>query len=111
MFSDFCCKFFTPKLFVCCKCDTVVYKHVIKVLTVSGHAHGQTLLEATVLAAVPVHSHDQTVLVRHTHLVADVLLDAASEETLRRENATCVREHNKKHGNNTSTSKLLQHHS
>lgn len=51
-------------------------------LTVSGHAHRETLLKAAVLAPVPVHTHDETILVLHTHLVVDVLLDAASEETL-----------------------------
>lgn len=51
-------------------------------LTISGHAHVETLLEAAVLAAVAVHAHDQAALVLHTHLVVDVLLDAAAEETL-----------------------------
>lgn len=53
-------------------------------LTISGHAHRETLLEAAVLAAVAVHAHDETLLVLHTHLVVDVLLDAASEEALQR---------------------------
>lgn len=34
------------------------------------------------LAPVSVHAHDETVFVLHTHLVVDVLLNAASEETL-----------------------------
>lgn len=55
-------------------------------LTISGHAHGEALLEAAVLAPVSVHAHDQTVLVLHTHLVVDVLLDAAAEKTLKQAN-------------------------
>ncbi|KAG7219063.1 hypothetical protein INR49_003598, partial [Caranx melampygus] len=51
-------------------------------LTVSAHAHRQTLLEATLLAAVPVDPHDGAALVLHTLLVLDVLLDAAAEEAL-----------------------------
>ena len=51
-------------------------------LTISGHAHRQALLEAAVLAAVAVHAHDQAVLVLHTHLIVDVLLDAPAEEAL-----------------------------
>lgn len=54
-------------------------------LTISGHAHREALLEAAVLAAVPVHAHDETLLVLHAHLVVDVLLNAASEETLEKE--------------------------
>lgn len=51
-------------------------------LTISGHAHGKALLEAAVLAAVSVHAHDETLLILHAHLVMDILLNAASEETL-----------------------------
>lgn len=51
-------------------------------LTISGHAHGETLLKAAVLAAVAVHAHDETVFILHAHLVVDILLNAASEETL-----------------------------
>lgn len=51
-------------------------------LTISGHAHGETLLETAVLAPVAVHAHDQAAFILHTHLVVDVLLDAAAEETL-----------------------------
>lgn len=51
-------------------------------LTISGHAHGETLLKAAVLAPVPVHANDETLLVLHAHLVVDVLLDASSEEAL-----------------------------
>ena len=51
-------------------------------LTISGHAHGETLLKAAVLAPVSVHAHDETVFILHTHLVVDILLNAASEKTL-----------------------------
>lgn len=51
-------------------------------LTITGHAHGQTLLEAAVLATVAVHAHDQAVLVLHAHLVVNVLLNAAAKESL-----------------------------
>lgn len=34
------------------------------------------------LAPIAVHAHDETVLIFHAHLVVDVLLDAAAEETL-----------------------------
>lgn len=37
------------------------------------------------LAPVAVHAHDQTVLILHTHLVVDVLLDAAAEKALKQE--------------------------
>ena len=53
-------------------------------LTISGHAHRQTLLETAVLAPVAIHTHDQAVLILHTHLVVDILLDAAPEKALRR---------------------------
>lgn len=51
-------------------------------LTISWHADREALLETAVLAPVPIHAHDQTVLILHAHLVVDVLLDAASEKTL-----------------------------
>lgn len=51
-------------------------------LTITGHAHSQTLLEAAVLATVAVHAHDQAVLILHAHLVVNVLLNAAAKETL-----------------------------
>lgn len=51
-------------------------------LTISGHAHGETLLKAAVLAPVSVHAHDETLFILYTHLVMDILLNAASEETL-----------------------------
>lgn len=34
------------------------------------------------LAPVSVHAHDETLFILHTHLVVDILLNAASEETL-----------------------------
>lgn len=34
------------------------------------------------LTAVSIHPHDQTIFILHTHLVVNVLLDAASEKTL-----------------------------
>lgn len=61
-------------------------------LTISGHAHGETLFEAAVLAPVSVHPHDETLLILHTHLVVNILLNAASEETLEK-----AREGGKKH--------------
>lgn len=53
-----------------------------EILTVSGHPHHQTLLEAALLAAVPVNPHDGATLVLKALLVLDVLLDAPSEESL-----------------------------
>ena len=55
---------------------------MIVTLTVSRHADREAFLEATVLAPVAVHAHDEAVLVLHAHLVVDVLLNAATEETL-----------------------------
>lgn len=55
---------------------------VVEILTVSGHPHHQTLLEAALLAAVPVDPHDGAALVLKALLVLDVLLDAPSEEAL-----------------------------
>ena len=52
-------------------------------LTISAHAHGEALLKATLLAAVPVDPDDGAAFVLQTLLVLDVLLDAAAEETLR----------------------------
>lgn len=51
-------------------------------LTITGHAHGQTLLETAVLATVAVHAHDQAILILHAHLVVNILLNAAAKETL-----------------------------
>lgn len=55
-------------------------------LTISRHAHRQAFLEAAVLAPVAVHAHDETVLILHTHLVVDVLLNAAAKESLGEKN-------------------------
>lgn len=52
-------------------------------LTISWHPHRQTFLEAAMLAAVAIHTHDHAVFILHTHLVVDVLLDAPAEKTLR----------------------------
>lgn len=57
---------------------------VDEVLTISGHADSQTLLEATLLTAVPVDPHDGAVLHLKTLLVLDVLLNAPPEEALRK---------------------------
>lgn len=51
-------------------------------LTITGHAHCQTLLETAVLATVAVHAHDQAILILHAHLVVYILLNAATKETL-----------------------------
>lgn len=51
-------------------------------LTVSAHADSDALLQSAVLAAIPVDSQDGTLLVLGTRPVLNLLLDAASEETL-----------------------------
>lgn len=51
-------------------------------LTISGHANGEALFKAAVLAPVSVHSHDETLFVLDTHLVMDILLNAPSEKAL-----------------------------
>lgn len=51
-------------------------------LTISGHAHGKTLLEATLLAAVAIDADDGAVLIFQTPFVLDVLLDAPTEKAL-----------------------------
>lgn len=51
-------------------------------LTIFGHSHGKALLEATVLAAVPIYSHDETLVSLATHPVLHVVLDTPSKETL-----------------------------
>lgn len=63
----------------------IIFNHtnVCGILTVSGHPHHQTLLEAALLAAVPVDPHDGAALVLKALLVLDVLLDASTEKTLR----------------------------
>lgn len=61
----------------------IINNCMFKALTISGHADRETLLKATVLTAIAVHPHDHTVFILHTHLIVDVLLDTAAEETLR----------------------------
>lgn len=51
-------------------------------LTISGHAHGETLLEATLLAAIAVDSDDGAVLIFQTPFILDVLLDTPTEKAL-----------------------------
>ena len=51
-------------------------------LTISRHADGNALLEATVLASVPVDSEDGTLLVLGAGAILNLLLDAATEESL-----------------------------
>lgn len=62
--------------------DHFYHTNVCGTLTVSGHPHHQTLLEAALLAAVPVDPHDGAALVLKALLVLDVLLDASTEKTL-----------------------------
>lgn len=50
-------------------------------LTITAHSHGEALLEAAVLAAVPVVLRDLAVLVAAT-LVAQLLADRPLEEPL-----------------------------
>lgn len=63
-------------------CTKVSLIKNVQCLTISWHANREAFLETAVLAPVAVHAHDQTVLILHTHLVVDVLLDAAAEKTL-----------------------------
>lgn len=65
---------------------------MFKAHTISGHADREALLKSTVLTAVAVHPHDQTAFILHTHLIMDVLLDTAAEETLRitQDQSECV---------------------
>lgn len=51
-------------------------------LTISGHSHRQTLFETALLAPVPVDPHNGTSFILQALFVLDVLLDAASKETL-----------------------------
>lgn len=61
----------------------IINNCMLKALTISGHADREALLKATVLTAIAVHPHDQTVFILHTHLIIDVLLDTAAKETLK----------------------------
>lgn len=51
-------------------------------LTISRHAHRETLLEATLLAAVAVDADNGAVLIFQALFVLDVLLDAPTEKAL-----------------------------
>jgi len=51
-------------------------------LTVTAHADRDALLEATILAAVPVYPQDGALLIFGAWPVLDFLLDAAPEEAL-----------------------------
>lgn len=51
-------------------------------LTISRHAHGETLLEATLLAAVAIDADDGAVFIFQTPFVLDVLLDTPTEKAL-----------------------------
>lgn len=51
------------------------------ILTIPGHADGQTLLESAILTAIPVQSYDQTLAVPQAP-VLDLFLYAPPEETL-----------------------------
>lgn len=53
-----------------------------KTHSISGHAHGETLLEATLLAAIAVDSDDGAVLIFQTPFILDVLLDTPTEKAL-----------------------------
>lgn len=53
-----------------------------KTHSISRHAHGETLFEATLLAAVAIDSDDGAVLIFQTPFVLDVLLDAPTEKAL-----------------------------
>lgn len=55
----------------------------LKTLTVSTHADGDALLQAAILAAVPVDPQNRALLVLGARPVLDLLLDAAPEEALR----------------------------
>lgn len=51
-------------------------------LTISRHANGETLLEATLLTAVAIDANDGAVLVLQTPFVLDILLDAPAKKAL-----------------------------
>lgn len=53
-------------------------------LTITAHADGDALLETTVLAAIPVDPEDAALLVLGARPILYLLLDAPSEEALRR---------------------------
>lgn len=51
-------------------------------LTISRHAHRETLLETTLLATVAIDANNGAVFILQTPFVLDVLLDAPTEEAL-----------------------------
>lgn len=57
---------------------------VLKQLTISRHSNGQTFLESAVLAAIPIEPNDKALAVTKT-TVFNLLLNAPSEETLRKQ--------------------------
>lgn len=59
-------------------------------LTIATHPDSDALLEAAILAAVPVDTQDAALLILSAGPVLDLLLNAASEETLRITNETFV---------------------
>lgn len=52
------------------------------IFTISRHANGEALLEATLLAAVAIDANDGAVLILQTPFVLDILLDAPTEKAL-----------------------------
>ena len=55
----------------------------IGVLTISGHADSDALLETAVLTAVTVDPHDVTLLILQTRTILDLLLNTSPEKPLR----------------------------
>lgn len=53
-------------------------------LTISAHAHSDAFLQTTVLASVAINPQNRTLLIFRAWPVLNFLLDASSEETLRR---------------------------
>lgn len=53
-----------------------------KTHSISRHANGETLLEATLLAAVAIDANDGAVFVFQTPFVLDILLDAPAKKAL-----------------------------
>lgn len=53
-----------------------------KELTISRHAHSETLAEAALLTAVPINAHNGAGVTLQTFLVLNVLLNAATEKSL-----------------------------
>lgn len=51
-------------------------------LTISRHANGETLLEATLLASVAIDTNNGAILIFQTPFVLDILLDAPTEKAL-----------------------------